>query len=156
MKIQIHFPHMETEPLSPRCYDSASRCRYELPLSDRDKVYKCQSDLWKSFLTLTESWFFYVNSRHVRESSEPWWKLPLCIFRFHPLEKAICTCFVPAVKPSHTSICIDLTVYYTDSFWISLLWTKMSLYLLLFSRFQINVLFFGQIRETLMSTSVTL
>lgn len=69
MKIQVHFAHMETEPLSLWCYDSASRCRYELPLSDGDKVYKWQSEYRKPFLTLIESRFSYVNSRHVREGA---------------------------------------------------------------------------------------
>lgn len=70
MKTQIHSPHMETEPLSLQCYDSASRCRYEPPLSDGDKVYKWQPEFRKSFLTLIESRFSRVNSLHVGEREQ--------------------------------------------------------------------------------------
>lgn len=95
-------PHMETEPLSPRCYDSAGRCRYEPPLSDGDKVYKWQSESrkkiapdfdWKPILLCEQS-------AHERGSGAPCliqrWKLPLCIFIFILSRKAIramlCTC----------------------------------------------------------------
>lgn len=30
-------------------------------------------------------------------------------FHIYPLSRAVCTCFVPAVKPSHASVCTDLS-----------------------------------------------
>ena len=115
-KIQIHFsPHMETEPLSPRCYDSAGRCRYEPPLSDGDKVYKWQSESrekiapdfdWKPILLCEQS-------AHGRESGAPC-LIPAenCLSAFSYLssqEKLYVRRFVPAVKPLRVCWTASLT-----------------------------------------------
>lgn len=108
-------PHMETEPLSPWCYDSAGRCRYEPPLSDGDKVYKWQSESrkkiapdfdWKPILLCEQS-------AHERGSGAPC-LIPAenCLSAFSYLssqEKLYARCFVPAVKPVRVCWTASLT-----------------------------------------------
>lgn len=120
-------PHTETEPLSPRCYDSASRCRYEpLPPPDGDEVCKWQSESTKSFLTLIESRFSHVNSLRGREMPYPRWKQPPCIFIFMLWKIYLHLLWTCRQAITHICLCVfnSRFNYLLHSFWSSFFGTE--------------------------------
>lgn len=73
LKVSIQFPHAGTELLCLWCYDSASRCRYEPPLSDGNKMLEWQAQFCKSLffffgLTFPESGLSHVSICCLRDS----------------------------------------------------------------------------------------
>lgn len=78
---------------------------------------------WKPIL-------LWEQSPHLRESSESC-RIPencFSAFLYLSSKRAVCTCFVPAVKPSHASVCTDWSLLNSIlvPFWISLFENRMN------------------------------
>lgn len=78
---------------------------------------------WKPIL-------LWEQSPHLRESNESC-RIPencFSAFLYLSSKRAVCTCFVPAVKPSHASVCTDWSLLNSIlvPFWISLFENRMN------------------------------